>query len=117
MKSECVFCQKIDSGDVERESIFVSSFEPLNPVTPGHRLFVPNGHREHTEGPVAMVETASAIQEAHKYGTDRGEDFNLITSSGDAATQTIPHIHIHYVPRRAGDGLTLPWTGQEEAND
>lgn len=42
------------------------------------------------------------------------DDFNLITSSGRWATQTVKHLHIHYVPRRKDDGLTLPWTGQAQ---
>ena len=37
-------------------------------------------------------------------------DFNLITSAGSLATQTIGHLHVHIVPRRPGDGLHLPWT-------
>lgn len=36
----------------------------------------------------------------------------VITSIGADATQTVFHTHIHVVPRRPGDGLTLPWTGQ-----
>ena len=34
----------------------------------------------------------------------------LIVVCGAEATQTVPHLHIHIVPRRAGDRLTLPWT-------
>jgi diadenosine tetraphosphate (Ap4A) HIT family hydrolase len=37
---------------------------------------------------------------------------NFITSAGRDATQTVFHLHIHIVPRHAGDGLALPWTGQ-----
>lgn len=40
-------------------------------------------------------------------------DMNLITSRGPAATQTVPHLHLHLIPRREGDGLTLPWTAQQ----
>ena len=40
---------------------------------------------------------------------------NLITSIGPAATQTVPHLHLHLVPRRPGDGLPLPWTPQHSA--
>jgi histidine triad (HIT) family protein len=36
---------------------------------------------------------------------------NIITSAGSDATQTVFHLHLHVVPRRAGDGLALPWTG------
>jgi hypothetical protein len=42
------------------------------------------------------------------------ESFNLITSVGAAATQTVRHLHIHLIPRREGDALALPWTGQQK---
>jgi len=35
---------------------------------------------------------------------------NVITSRGADATQKVFHLHIHVVPRRAGDGLALPWS-------
>jgi histidine triad (HIT) family protein len=35
--------------------------------------------------------------------------FNIITSAGRDATQTVDHLHLHLVPRRPGDGLALPW--------
>jgi histidine triad (HIT) family protein len=37
-------------------------------------------------------------------------DYNIITSMGEYATQTVFHLHVHIVPRRLNDGLHLPWT-------
>jgi histidine triad (HIT) family protein len=106
-----VFCAKIAAGDVDRRWPAVVSFEPLNPVTPGHMLVVPVGH-------VPDVATdpwwsALAMSAAAELAAQVG-DCNVITSRGAAATQTIRHLHIHVVPRREGDGLALPWTGQGE---
>jgi histidine triad (HIT) family protein len=42
-----------------------------------------------------------------------GGDMNIISSKGPAATQTVFHLHLHLVPRTAGDCLALPWTNQE----
>lgn len=89
-------------------------FEPLNAVTPGHMLFVPAAHIEHGDEfsrDWAGVLTEAAYAYAHRVAHAAG--FNLILNAGAAATQTIDHIHLHYVPRRDGDGLPLPWTGQE----
>lgn len=86
-------------------------FEPLNPVTPGHMLFVPTEHAVHR----ANVMASAAFRSAYNYATTGARSFtpfNLVLSGGEAATQTVEHLHVHYVPRRAGDGLTLPWTGQ-----
>lgn len=107
---DCPFCQKIAREEVDDSDYPVMSFEPLNPVTPGHRLFVPNIHVEHPNG----VMVGEAMEAAAHWGMRSGEEFNLITSSGPAATQTIAHIHVHFVPRREGDGLHLPWTGQQK---
>lgn len=104
----CVFCERIQNYDYEQAHGYggnVVRFEPLNPVTPGHMLFIPAWHAEHP----SCEAIRATMESAEYYGGHRGEDFNLITSSGSAASQTIPHLHIHYVPRRAEDGLRLPW--------
>lgn len=108
----CPFCVKIDNWDFEESyaSRTVVRMEPLNPVTPGHMLFVPGYHSIHPDAGGIR----SAMAYAEKYAGAKGEDFNLITSSGPSATQTIEHVHVHYVPRRPGDGLMLPWTRPSE---
>lgn len=124
LNPECPFCQyaspqytaslSIDDAVVNGRRVIydrsrpVMCFEPLNPVTPGHMLFAPTWHAQHRNA----VGLAAAMRSAYDYATARELDFNLITSSGPDATQTIPHIHCHYVPRRPDDGLHLPWTGR-----
>lgn len=104
----CPFCDRLTAGTYDASPAYNAAwFEPLNPVTPGHLLFVPDWHTEHPT-PIAMEEAAGAAEE---YARHVGGDYNLITSSGPAATQTVPHLHVHYVPRRPGDGLLLPWGG------
>ena len=110
-EADCPFCQRIARGEYDStgSGIYffgpVVSFVPLNPVTRGHRLFVPYRH-------VKVEATGPVMEHAVRFASQRGEDYNLITSRGSAATQTIEHLHVHYVPRRNGDGLYLPWTGQ-----
>ena len=122
-KEDCVFCQKVVkraaeriTGEIGGTTIYwgfrTASFEPLNPITPGHRLFVPTNHLEHGDGREATIALSYAVHVASDYAHEKGVDFNLITSCGPAATQTIPHLHAHYIPRRPGDGLMLPWTNQ-----
>lgn len=105
----CVFCAKFDS---EPEGNQVMSFEPLNPVTPGHRLFI---HRKHTKDFGENTEiTARVMREAAWYAQDL-PSANIITSKGKYATQTVFHFHVHVVPRRKDDGLMLPWSAALEA--
>lgn len=106
----CPFCARIETGDVERWSEWVVFFEPLNPVADGHMLFMPEEHIESAfESPYAAGKT---FESAAAYARTEDHPFNLITSAGQCASQTVPHLHVHYVPRNAIDGLHLPWTGQ-----
>ncbi|WP_280186437.1 MULTISPECIES: HIT family protein [Nocardia] len=109
----CPFCDRIERGEYEitwRQDVV--RFQPLNPVTPGHMLFLPAEHAEHPS-PFLL---AASMEAASRYA-EPNEFYNLITSSGTAATQTVPHLHVHYVPRTEGDGLHLPWTGQQPADE
>lgn len=90
--------------------IQVWSFTPLNPVVPGHRLFVPRVHVVAADSKPEI--TGAVFEAAATHAAMVTSDFNLITSAGRSATQTVRHLHVHYVPREEGDGLTLPWTGQ-----
>jgi len=82
---------------------------PLNPVVDGHILFIPTVHvSDFAEDPAV---SSSVMFRAAQWAQGRG-DCNLITSKGKGATATVGHFHLHYVPRVAGDGLSLPWTGQ-----
>lgn len=104
----CVFCERLRLRDYVGHERYVASFEPLNPVTPGHRLFIP--HRHVMDAAMAPLVSADVFEVAATYAADHNDDFNLITSGGVLASQTILHFHVHYVPRRESDGLALPWT-------
>lgn len=113
--TDCVFCPIPPNATIllERDGCVV--FQPLNPVTPGHALVVP---REHVADFMTDWEVAARVVGVASYFCQQMrvagviEDCNLITSSGEAATQTVFHLHMHIVPREPGDGLHLPWTGQ-----
>ncbi|QGJ95016.1 histidine triad nucleotide binding protein [Gordonia phage RedWattleHog] len=111
---DCVFCDKIAAGDFEYTDNGCVVFEPLNPVTPGHLLVVPI---EHASNAVVDPNAGRAVEVATTVMRMRHvRSANIITSVGAEATQSVLHTHIHIVPRREGDGLTLPWTGQEKEN-
>ncbi len=113
-RRNCPFC-KIIRGEAEAQMVAswpdAVAFVPLDPVTPGHVLVVPTVHVPDFVADRAV--TAAVMHRAAILAdTLPAREWNLITSAGAAATQTVYHLHVHLVPRRAGDGLHLPWTGQ-----
>ena len=113
MAGDCPFCGRVDRGEFDYFDGYSVAFEPLHPVTPGHFLVMPRVHvTSALEAPEAAGHAASFA--ASLAGDMELAAFNLITSSGVAATQSVPHLHWHVVPRTEGDGLHLPWTGQAE---
>ena len=109
--SGCPFCARIAAGEYDDDlrRFDAVSFEPLNPVTEGHRLVVPKTHVVSALGHVAIA--ADTMAAAVLVAVQRGiAECNFITSAGAAASQTVEHLHLHIVPRRPGDGLALPWS-------
>ncbi|WP_078890892.1 HIT family protein [Streptomyces sp. NRRL B-1381] len=116
MTAACVFCRIVAGhapADVVREWGDVIAIRPLNPVTPGHVLVIPHTHvADVGELPGVSARTMACAAELAA-GLPA---VNVITSKGAAATQTVAHLHLHIVPRTAGDALPLPWTpGQHSA--
>ena len=77
------------------------------PVSPGHALLLPRRHVatwfEATEGErrdlLSGIDVArAAILERHQ-----PDGFNVGMNLGPAAGQTVPHLHLHVIPRYAGD--------------
>ncbi|MET9260426.1 HIT domain-containing protein [Amycolatopsis sp. NPDC004079] len=88
------------------------AIRPRNPVVDGHVLVIPAAHVADVgmNPDVSAIAMAAAAELAAQH-----TDCNVITSRGRYATQTIAHVHLHVVPRAAGDGLPLPWTPQQNA--
>jgi histidine triad (HIT) family protein len=106
----CPFCDRIERGEYEAAYGDSVAFAPLNPVTPGHLLVVP---RKHVADAFEVPSVTAQVMEAAAFiGGGRYDSCNVITSVGAPATQSVRHLHLHLVPRRDGDGLHLPWTGQ-----
>jgi histidine triad (HIT) family protein len=109
-EERCAFCPIIE-GDapaniIERGERHIA-FVPLGPHVPGHVLFVPT---EHLPDATTNPERAgSVLAEAARYVAEQGIEANIITSVGPAATQSVPHLHVHVIPRGADDGLPARW--------
>ena len=110
----CPFCKMIQhrSGAVVvHEDEEILAVMDRYPATPGHVLVLPKEHIENiyvmpAELGTRIMATAIAVAKAikQKLSTD---GLNLIQSNELAAGQTIPHFHLHIVPRYNGDPVSL----------
>lgn len=108
--SDCPFCAIVADdkhGQVLSRLHGCIVIEPLHPVVDGHRLVIPERHVYDAADVLSTTGTTMRVAALVARGVG---DCNIITSIGEAGTQTVFHLHIHVVPRRHGDGLALPWT-------
>lgn len=111
-KTDCIFCAIVrgeSPAHIVRDTGDCLVFNPLNPVTLGHVLVIPKAHVEDAlDSPII---TGATFARAAEYAAWQGaHGYNLITSKGVEATQSVFHLHVHVVPRRPADGLQLPWS-------
>jgi histidine triad (HIT) family protein len=113
----CPFCEIVALDDPDARELFrnenVVAFFPLEPATLGHTLVIPRSHIPDIWALTA--EDAADIAEAtlsvaHAIGRVMHPDgLNVIQSNGEAATQTVMHLHVHIVPRWEGDAIGRIW--------
>lgn len=91
----------------------VIAFFPTDPATIGHTMVVPVRHVPNLWAldDRLTVEVALAVRRVAEVLRDRlrPDGMNIIQSNGAAATQTVPHLHVHLVPRRFGDNFGPIW--------
>lgn len=114
--SACPFCNYAGPSEILHDFGDAYVIEPLRPVVDGHVMVIPVEHV--SDFAADSWVTALVAGHACNWARMRGlADANLITSKGSAATQSVPHFHMHVLPRSAGDGLTLPWANPHERED
>lgn len=121
--ASCVFC-KIASGEVPASMVYEDAesvaFLDNRPVFPGHVLLCPRAHFEtvvdlprNLTGP--MMQMTQVLAQAVEAALDAEGTFIAINNR---VSQTVPHLHIHVVPRRRRDGLRgFFWPRQQYKDD
>ncbi len=123
--SGCVFCE-IAAGTMPAAKVYEDehclAFMDIHPIRPGHLLVIPRGHAEQLlELPQAtrdhLFRVGQRLMNAIRHSALDSDAFNLAMNDGRAAGQSVPHVHLHILPRRRGDmlatlrGLLLHFTG------
>jgi histidine triad (HIT) family protein len=106
----CLFCA-ILAGDVEAHFVFreplIAGFLDSRPVFKGHTLVVPRAHVDTiTELPpdlyAPLLNAAARVTAAIRSALGAQGTFVAINNT---VSQSVPHLHMHVVPRTKGDGL------------
>jgi len=109
----CIFCEilkgKAPASFVYRDDL-VSAFMDIQPVNPGHILVIPNKHGAylkdlHPEVGAQMFRIGQKIAASLRQSGIKCEGINFFVADGAVAGQQIFHVHLHVLPRFAGDGF------------
>lgn len=102
----CPFCTLVPSRIIAANELAVAVYDAY-PVSPGHTLIIPKRHiasffETTREEQAALLDLLTAMKLLLQ--NERNPDgFNIGINDGAAAGQTVMHLHIHLIPRCAGD--------------
>ena len=111
----CVFCSIVageTAASVVAEEEHLIAFLDTAPLFPGHTLLVPQGHvQTFAELPAELAVPFMAAAQRLERAVENamGADGSLLIVN-NVVSQSVPHLHLHVIPRRRKDGLRL-WLG------
>ncbi len=113
--TDCAFCAVVNGAEhqVVYRDEHVVAFLDHAPVFPGHTLVVPARHYDTLEdvpesdvAPLFLL--ARRLSIAFRIALGAEGSFVAVNTR---ISQSVPHVHVHVVPRRKGDGLFSPGKG------
>lgn len=120
----CIFC-KIVAGEIPSMRVYedddcIATLD-IGPANPGHTLIIPKEHyqdltemNEALAGKLLMVAKEIGMRQKERLGA---AGFNIVQNNGRAAGQTVPHFHIHVIPRYEGDSDMVTWRPTEPTTE
>ena len=110
MADECLFC-RIVSGELPATLVYEDenavAFLDHRPLFPGHTLLVPRQHVETLgELPPKLVAPYFEATQLLSFAVEAAmEAEGTFVAMNNRVSQSVPHLHVHIVPRRRKDGL------------
>ena len=110
MPDDCAFCA-IASGEADAHVVFEDSdtlaFLDNRPLFPGHSLLIPRKHLETIwdlpdDLLATLFENARLLSQAVREAMEAQGAF---VAANNVVSQSVPHFHVHVVPRNRKDGL------------
>ena len=107
MNNNCPFCKVESEREIIASSLLSVAFYDGFPVSPGHALIIPKRHvssffdlsKEERQDLLNLADSVKRILE-ERYHPD---GYNIGINVGEAAGQSIFHVHMHLIPRYQGD--------------
>lgn len=101
-----VFCA-LPSARLIDENSAATAIRDAYPVSPGHTLLIPKRHagsffdlsEQERGGLLVLLDRAKLVLDKEY----RPQGYNIGINDGVAAGQTVPHLHVHLIPRFEGD--------------
>lgn len=102
----CPFCV-LDPARILAEDELTVVYKDGFPVSPGHTVIIPRRHfatlfeataAEQTALLAALAQAKAILDERH-----HPDGYNIGINQGKAGGQSVPHLHIHVIPRYLGD--------------
>jgi histidine triad (HIT) family protein len=106
----CLFC-RIAAGEVDAHVVYEDdaflAFLDHRPLFPGHALLIPRTHVDTLlDAPADLLgPLAAATQRLSIAVRDAMEAEGVFNAVNNVVSQSVPHLHVHVVPRRRKDGL------------
>jgi diadenosine tetraphosphate (Ap4A) HIT family hydrolase len=102
----CPFCNPAQDRVIWGTELVVALWDGF-PVSPGHALLVPRRHigtwSSASEAEQAALFNAIVDVQREIERQYEPDGYNIGINSGKAAGQTVPHLHVHIIPRFQGD--------------
>jgi histidine triad (HIT) family protein len=108
--AECRFCDIVEGASpahVVFDDELTMAFLDARPLFPGHCLLVPRDHHETlADLPPDLVGPFFTTAQALAKGVEEAMDAEgTFVALNNRVSQSVPHLHVHVVPRRRKDGL------------
>jgi len=106
----CTFC-KVINREVDSHIVFEDevslAFLDRRPLFPGHCLLIPKSHyKTLVDLPIDLIPPLFSNAQLLALAVEKGlEAEGTFVAINNRVSQSVPHLHIHIVPRRRNDGL------------